>query len=139
MLLELVLLSALITFTLYIHFLTDRLSFKGIAFYGIYSQAANTIVAYITVGLLIDAFVRIVKCARGELAISKFQIFWQISCLFIYAMALTVLLAIFAHKESTGLTGKHSVTMETSEEFYLIISIVLAELPLIHILNSLVT
>jgi len=71
-LLELVLFSALITFTLYIHFLTDRLSFKGIAFYGIYSQAANTIVAYITVGLLIDAFVRIVKCARGELAISKF-------------------------------------------------------------------
>lgn len=58
--LELILVSAVVTFTLYVYLLLDRLSLDGLAVYGLYSQAANTLVAFVTLGLLIDSFVRIV-------------------------------------------------------------------------------
>ena len=138
MVLELLLVSAFVTFTLYVYFLLERLSFKGLSVYGLYSQAANTLVAFVTFGLLIDSFVRIVQCAKGDLAISKWQIFWQISSFFIFATAQTLLLVIFLRKQFKGVTGHQSATIESAEEFYLLISIELAELPLIHILNTLV-
>jgi len=79
-----------------------------------------------------------VQCAKGDLAISKWQIFWQISSFFIFATAQTLLLVIFLRKQFKGVTGNQSATIESAEEFYLLISIELAELPLIHILNTLV-
>jgi len=78
----------------------------GLAVYGIYSQTANTFVAVVTLGLLIDAFVRIKTCTFGKLAVSKVQVLWQISSFFIYATAQILLLAILVHKKIRGVTGK---------------------------------
>ena len=78
----------------------------GLAVYGIYSQAANTFVAIVTLGLLIDAFVRIKTCANGKLGVSKVQVLWQISSFFIFATAQTLLLAILVREKIKGVSGK---------------------------------
>ena len=137
--LELLLLSAFVTLVLTVYFLLDKYRLAQLQTYGMYSQAANTFVGYSTLFLLIDSFLRIRSCAKSELAISKRQIFWHMSAFATYAIAYSLLLVIFVRKEIRGVTGKSDSTIESTEELYLLISVVVAEMPLIHILNSLVS
>lgn len=92
-----------------------------------YSQVANTLVGYGTLILLIDAFLRIRSFAKNEqLAISKSQIFWHMSAFATYTIAYSLLLAVLVRKDIIGATGKSSATIESTEELYLIISVVIA-------------
>jgi len=46
---------------------------------------------------------------------------------------------IFIRKEAVGVSGRFDADVELSEELLLIITVLLAELPLIFIINSLVS
>jgi hypothetical protein len=137
-LLELVLLSAAVALLLSVYFMINRTQFSGLTTYGMYSQAANTFVCYVTLFLLIDAVLRIRSLSKSELAISKLQILWHIAAFSIQALAYTLLLVIFIRKEAVGVSGRFDADVELSEELLLIITVLLAELPLIFIINSLV-
>lgn len=56
-----------------------------------------------------------------------------------FAISYSLLVYIYIRKDKKKTQGRFSSNLKLAEELYLILSIVLAEIPLLYILNSLVT